>query len=115
MDDSEAVSLEQIRAFLAGSGEVRFAGQRRVEVYEWVEKTLVRHQYPGLGRTDRGVVRQYIARMMGLSRAPVTRLITGHRKTGLGEGDRVSAHEVCHATRQATWGCWPTWPRRMGT
>ena len=26
MDDSEAGSLEQIRAFLAGSGEVRFAG-----------------------------------------------------------------------------------------
>ena len=33
MDDSEAMSLEQIRAFLASSGEVRFAGQRRAEVY----------------------------------------------------------------------------------
>jgi hypothetical protein len=33
MDDSEAGNLEQIRAFLAGSGEVRFAGQRREEVY----------------------------------------------------------------------------------
>jgi transposase InsO family protein len=82
MDDSEAVSLEQIRAFLAGSGEVRFAGQRRAEVYAWVERTLVRHEYPGLGRADRGVVRQYLARMTGLSRAQVTRLITGHRKTG---------------------------------
>ena len=29
MDDSEATSLEQVRAFLAGSGEVRFAGQYR--------------------------------------------------------------------------------------
>ena len=45
MDDSEAGSLEQIRAFLAGSGEVRFAGQRREEVYAWTERTLVRHQY----------------------------------------------------------------------
>ncbi len=33
MDDSEGGGLEQIRAFLAGSGEVRFAGQRREEVY----------------------------------------------------------------------------------
>jgi len=82
MDDSEAVSLEQIRAFLAGSREVRFAGQRRVEVYAWVERTLVRHQYAGLGRADKGVVRQYIARMTGRSRAQVTRLIAGHRKTG---------------------------------
>jgi hypothetical protein len=82
MDDTEAVSLEQIRAFLAGSGEVRFAGVRRAEVYAWGERTLVRHEYAGLGRADKGVVRQYIARMTGLSRAQVTRLITGHRKTG---------------------------------
>jgi hypothetical protein len=82
MDDSEAVSLGQIRAFLAGSGEVRFAGQGRAEVYAWVERTLVRHEYAGLGRADKGVVRHYIARMTGLSRAQTTRLIAGHRKTG---------------------------------
>ena len=62
MDDTEAVSLEQIRAFLVGSGEVRFAGQRRAEVYAWVERTLVRHQYAGLARGDKGVVRHYIGR-----------------------------------------------------
>jgi len=82
MDDTEAGSLEQIRAFLTGSGEVRFAGQRRGEVYAWVERTLVRHEYASLGRADKGVVRQYLARMTGLRRAQVTRLIAGHRKTG---------------------------------
>ena len=82
MDDSEAVSLEQIRAFLAGSGEVRFSGLRRGEVYAWVERTLVRQEYAGLGRAGKGLVRQYIARMTGLSRAQVTRLIAAHRKTG---------------------------------
>ena len=39
-----STSLEQIRAFLDGGGEVRFAGQHRQEVYLWVEQTLVRHQ-----------------------------------------------------------------------
>jgi transposase InsO family protein len=82
MDDTEAVSLEQVRAFLAGSGEVRFAGMRRAEVYAWVEGTLVRHAYASSGRAGKGVVRQYIGRMTGLSRAQVTRLITGHRNTG---------------------------------
>lgn len=82
MDDTEAVSLEQIRAFWAGSGEVRFAGVRRAEVYGWAERTLVRHAYAGLGRADKGVVRQYLARRTGRSRAQVTRLIRGHRKTG---------------------------------
>jgi hypothetical protein len=82
MDDTEAVSLEQIRAFLAGSGEVRFAGVRRAEVYAWVERTVVRHEYGGLNRAGKGLVRRYMARMTGLSRAQVTRLITAHRKTG---------------------------------
>ena len=82
MDDSEATSLEQIRGFLAGSDPVQFSGQRRQEVYEWVEKTLVRLQYASLARCGKGLVRRYIARMTGFSRAQVTRLITGHRKTG---------------------------------
>jgi hypothetical protein len=82
MDDSEATSLEQIRAFLAGSGEVRFAGQRREEVYTWTERTLVRHQYAGLDRREKGLVRRYVARMTGLSRAQVTRMIASYASTG---------------------------------
>ena len=82
MDDSEATSLEQIRAFLAGSDPVQFSGERRQEVYVWVEKTLVRLQYAGLDRPGKGLVRRYLARMTGLSRAQVTRLIAGYRRTG---------------------------------
>jgi len=82
MDDSEATSLEQIRAFLAGSGEVRFAGQSRDEVYGWTERTLVRHRYTGLGKRGKGLVRRYVARMTGLSRAQVTRLIAAYAGTG---------------------------------
>lgn len=82
MDDSALASPEQIRAFLAGSGEVRFAGQRREEVYGWVEQTLVRQQYAGLNRSDKGSVRNYLARITGLSRSQVTRLITAYGQTG---------------------------------
>jgi hypothetical protein len=82
MDDSEATSLEQLRAFLAGSGEVQFAGQRRDEVYGWTEGTLVHHQYSALGRPEKGLVRRYVARMTGLSRAQVTRLITSYTASG---------------------------------
>ena len=82
MDDSETTSLEQIRAFLAGSEEVRFAGQRREEVYGWVEKALVRLQYTSLDKPGKGLVRRYLSRMTGLSRAQVTRLIGLQRRTG---------------------------------
>ena len=83
MDDSEATSLEQVRAFLAGSGEVRFAGQCRAEIYAWTERTLTRHEYGGLSRREKGVLRLYVARMTGLSRAQVTRLIASYADTGL--------------------------------
>jgi hypothetical protein len=71
MDDSEATSLEQVRAFLAGSGEVRFAGQRRDEVYAWVERTLVRHRYPALNRREKGLLRRYVARRLAPEPKPV--------------------------------------------
>jgi hypothetical protein len=40
----------------SGEQGVRFAGQRRAEVYAWVERTLVRHEYAGLGRADKGKI-----------------------------------------------------------
>jgi hypothetical protein len=57
MGDSQASGLEQIRALVAANSVVRFAGRRRQEVYDWVERTLVRHEYARLPRPDKGVVR----------------------------------------------------------
>jgi transposase InsO family protein len=82
MDDSQATNLEQIRALVAANGGVRFAGQRRQEVYEWVERTLVRHEYASLRKPDKGVLRLYLGQMSGLSRSQVTRLITAYQDTG---------------------------------
>ena len=82
MGDSEATSLEQIRAFLAEAGEVQFAGQGRREVYDWTERTLVRFGYGELGKAEKGLVGRYIARLTGLSRAQVTRLITSYTANG---------------------------------
>src|SRR5262245_15932476 len=82
MDDSQATSLEQVRAMVGANSVVQFVGQRREEVYNWVERTLVRHEYASRGRSDKGVLRRYLAQMTGLSRAQVTRLITGYQETG---------------------------------
>src|SRR3974390_2262349 len=82
MDDSKWLSLDQIRAFLAGAAPVEFAAQGQREVYEWVEGVLVRYEYAGQGKADKGLLRRYVEKMTGLSRAQVTRLITGYRKSG---------------------------------
>ena len=70
IDASEATSLEQVRAFLAGSGEVRFAGQCRTEINAWTERTLMRHQYACVGRREERVLRLYVARMTGRFQKP---------------------------------------------
>ena len=54
MDDSKWLSLEQMRAFLAGAEPVEFCGQGRKEVYEWVERVLVGHEYAVLDKAGKG-------------------------------------------------------------
>jgi len=69
------MSLEQIRAFLEASTEVDFRARNREEIYDWVNQTLQHLHYRKLKRRARGLVRRYLAKMTGLSRAQVTRLL----------------------------------------
>jgi transposase len=92
MDDGKKLSLEQIRAFLEGSQEVHFQASERGELYEWVEQTLREHGYGGLKRSSKGVVRRYIAKMTGLSRAQVTRLVGRYQKGGGVQLQRYRRH-----------------------
>jgi hypothetical protein len=82
MDDSKRLSREEIRVFLAGAGPVEFNGHGRREVYDWVERTLVGYEYAVQGKEDKGLVRRYLEKMTGLSRAQVGRLIAGYQATG---------------------------------
>jgi transposase InsO family protein len=77
---SEKLSLEQIQAFLTASDEVRFEGRNREEVYGWVNQTLRQQRYEELKRRGRGLVRRYLAKMTGMSRAQITRLVTLYRQ-----------------------------------
>ena len=76
MQASERLSLEQIQAFLEGSEQVEFKGRDRGEVYGWVNQILRQQRYGELKRSERGLVRRYVEKMTGLSRAQTTRLIT---------------------------------------
>jgi transposase InsO family protein len=75
MQAGERLSLEQIRVFLEASDGVQFEAEQRQELYGWIERTLRQHDYERLGRQSKGLVRRYVAKMTGLSRAQVTRLI----------------------------------------
>ena len=80
MEAGERLSLEQIRALLKASEEVEFKARNREEVYGWVNQTLRQIRYEDLKRSGRGLVRRYVAKMTGLSRAQSTRLLTLYLK-----------------------------------
>ncbi len=80
MQTKQGLSLDEIRAFLKGSDEIHFEGQTREEVYGWVNQTLHQQAYEKANRAARGLLRRYIEKMTGLSRAQVTRLITPYQR-----------------------------------
>lgn len=88
MRNGERLSLEQIRAFLEASEEIEFAAKGRQEVYEWVTGTLCEQEFWRQGREVKGLLRLYIGKMTGLSRAQVTRLIARYKETGTVEEKR---------------------------
>ena len=82
MKSGERLSMEQIKLFLSASEEFRFEASNREEVYGWVEAALVEHEYASQKREAKGVLRRYISKMTGLSRAQATRLIARYMATG---------------------------------
>lgn len=75
-------NLEQIKAFVEGSAALGFEPPDRKALYGWLTHELRRFGYVRLGRSDKGLMRQYLAKVSGLSRAQLTRLITQFRHTG---------------------------------
>jgi hypothetical protein len=82
METGQRTSLEQIRAFLEASDEVRFEARDRQQIYEWVEQTLREQSWGDLKRSSRGLMRRYLEKMTGLSRAQITRLIRLYTEGG---------------------------------
>ena len=69
MHEAEKLSLEAIGRFVEASEELRFEGENRHQVYGWVEQVLVRQECAQQGKAARSLVRRYIEKMTGMSRA----------------------------------------------
>jgi transposase InsO family protein len=99
--EAEKLSLEQIRCFIAASEELRFASENRVQRYEWVERVLIEQQYAGQDKAARGLLRRYIEKMTGLSRAQVSRLIQSYTASGRVRVAEYRRHRFAPRYRQA--------------
>lgn len=74
--EAERLTVEQMREFLQGSRQLEFILEGKEAVYQFLERVLQAQHYDRRSRAERGVVRAYLARLSGLSRAQTTRLIT---------------------------------------
>ena len=81
-------TLEQVGVFVEGNEAVDFEHVDRESAYAFTRRTLVEFRYHSLSKADKGTVKAYLAKMTGLSRAQLTRLIRQHRDTGRVEDRR---------------------------
>jgi transposase InsO family protein len=99
MNHGERISLDQIQAFLDASESVEFQSRSRAERYAWIGEVLREQGYTDLGKAAKGLVRSYIEKMTGLSRAQTTRIIKIYQS-----GDEVKprAYRRCRFPKRYT-------------
>jgi hypothetical protein len=82
MNDERLQTVEQGKQFLAGSEALDFGGVSVEERYQWIQTVLVQFKYYQLKRAGKGVIRRYIEKVSGYSRAQVSRLIRAYNQRG---------------------------------
>ena len=93
MQNAENLSQEQIREFLESSTGMEFGGGGRLEAYAWTERVLVAQEFGRQGKKERGLIRAYVEKVMGLSGSQVTRLIRTYLDTGSVRARPYRRHE----------------------
>lgn len=81
MEEARLHTIAQVRAFLDGATEIAFRVPK-VERYPFIEGVLTRFGYAAHGRVGKGVLLRYLARLTGLSRQQVTRLVRQYCQEG---------------------------------
>jgi transposase InsO family protein len=75
MQELERMTLEEMREFVQSNRKLRFEAEDRQALYGLVERVLKNQRYSKLKKSERGVVRRFLVRAGGLSRAQTARLI----------------------------------------
>jgi transposase InsO family protein len=82
MNDEKLQTLEQVRRFIDGSQPLEFEGVHTKEKYQWIEEVLRKFRYNRLQKEGKGLIRRYLTKVTGYSRAQVTRLIGKYQESG---------------------------------
>src|ERR1035441_1594222 len=81
MKNLERLSLAEMQELVQGSRNLTLSLEGQAAIYGFIEALLKAQQYRRLSRGQRGVVRRFLTKVSGLSRAQMTRLSAAWRKT----------------------------------
>jgi len=82
MNDSKVNSIAQIKNFLSETEVIEFNKKSKKEAYCWIEDTLSKFNYVILSKKEKGLIRRYLMKITGYSRAQLTRHIQQYREEG---------------------------------
>jgi hypothetical protein len=83
MNESQIKTINDIERFLLGATNTSMSleGDKQ-DVYNWIERTLVRFRYLWLVKKDKGLVLRYVEHLTGYTRQHLGKLVMQYRKTG---------------------------------
>jgi hypothetical protein len=81
MNNLERLSLAEMEEFLKTHRHIRWSTPERESAYILIERVLKAQQYRKLSKGQKGIVRRFLGKVTGLSRAQLTRWIQRWRKT----------------------------------
>lgn len=82
MQNSERITLAQMQKFVEGSRSIGFCAQGGAAVYGFIQRVLGAQQYQRINKACKGIVRRFLAKVTGLSRAQISRLIRRWSQSG---------------------------------
>jgi hypothetical protein len=92
MNDERLQTLEQVREFIKGNRAVEFKGLNAREKYTWTEEVLKRFRYQKLRKDGKGLIKGYLLKVTGYSRAQLTRLIGLYQQSGHVQAAKYQRH-----------------------
>jgi hypothetical protein len=81
MKNLERLTLAEMKEFVTTNRHVGWSAVERESVYGLIERVLKAQQYRRLSKGQKGIVRSFLAKVTGISRAQMTRLIGRWMKT----------------------------------
>src|SRR5258707_6396881 len=81
MENLEQLTLAEMEGFLTSNRHIQWSAAERESVYTLIEQVLKLQQYRRLSKGQKGIVKRFLAKVTGLSRAQLTRWIQRWMKT----------------------------------